>query len=339
MTFLRLVHNKFFLSASLLMILTVVGTTGFWFIGDGRYAVIDCFYMTVITLTTIGFGEVVDMSGKPGGRLFTIAIALTGIGTLSYIITNFTASIVEGDLSETFRRRRMDKLAGRLNEHFIVCGYGRIGRQIVHELNATNRPCTIVEGDPDVASDTGGEDGAVVIVGDATDNGVLARAGIERARGIFCVTNDDNRNLVITLTARQMNPGVRIVARCEDMARGDKIRSTGADAVVSPDFIGGLRMVSEMVRPTVVSFLDIMLRDKDRNLRVEEVTVPRQRSGVALKDLHLKRYPAVLLLAVKRGDGWVYNPPEDHMVSEGDSLIIMTNPEERRKLERDMNKA
>lgn len=230
----------------------------------------------------------------------------------------------------------MDKLAGRMNGHFIVCGYGRIGRQIARELGATKRSFAIVEADPAVASDHGGQDGAVVIAGDATDNDVLQRAGIDRAQGIFCVTNDDNMNLVISLTARQMNPNIRIVARCEDMARRDKIRSTGADAVVSPNFIGGLRMVSEMVRPTVVSFLDIMLRDKDRNLRVEEVAVPGVRAGRTLKDLQLKQYPAVLLLAVKKCDGWVYNPPDDHVLSESDSLIIMTNPEERLKFERDI---
>ncbi len=338
MTLGQTIRNKFFLSAFLLILITAVGTTGYWVIGEGRYTVVDCLYMTVITLTTIGFGEIVDLNGKPGGRLFTIMIALSGIGTLSYIITNFTASIVEGDLSESFRRRRMEKIVDSLSDHYIVCGYGRIGKQIANELAATKRPYVIVEQDRTALKGiTDGSGVSAVIEGDATDNDVLHKAGIERASGVFCAANDDNLNLVISLTARQMNEKARIVARCEDLARRDKIHSTGADAVVSPNFIGGLRMASEMIRPTVVSFLDIMLRDKDKNLRVEEVPVPACRSGRTIADLNLKKHQAILLLALKNADGWVYNPAGKQIVSAGDRLIIMSNPEERLKLEQYLN--
>jgi voltage-gated potassium channel len=333
----RLIYNKFVLSAFLLVLITVVGTTGYWIIGEGRYSLVDCLYMTVITLTTIGFGEIVDMNGKPGGRLFTILIALSGIGTLSYIITNFTASIVEGDLSDSFRRRRMEKTVSGMSEHYIVCGYGRIGKQIANELASTKRPFVIVESDGAVIGGIPEDKRASpVIQGDATENEILQKAGIERARGVFCATNDDNQNLVISLTARQLNSKARIVARCEDLGKRDKIMITGANAVISPNFIGGLRMASEMVRPTVVSFLDIMLRDKDKNLRVEEVAIPPAKAGRTIGELHLKKRPAILLLAVKRSDGWVYNPQDDHAVAEGDRLIVMSTPEERQRLEQDL---
>ena len=332
---LAAIYHRFILAGAFLFMVIVAGTTGYWFIGKGAYPVIDCLYMTVITISTIGYGEIIDMSHSPGGRIFTMALALTGIGTLSYIITNFTASIVEGDLSETFRRRRMDALAGKLNEHYIVCGFGRIGKQIVKELSATNRPFAIVEASRAVIDDLP-EDlkNTVVIDGDATNNDVLLRAGISRARGVFCVADDDNVNLVISLTAKQMNPSVRVVTRCGDMQKKDKLTSIGTDAVVSPNYIGGLRMVSEMVRPTVVSFLDIMLRDKDRNLRIEEVSVSGGQAGKELRSIGLSAFRETLVLAVKTKEGWTYNPQPEHRLQAGDSLVVMTTPDERTRLEK-----
>lgn len=336
----RLIHNKFILSAFLLITITLIGTTGFWFVGRGQYSLVDCLYMTVITISTIGFGEIIDMHNNPGGRIFTMFLALSGIGTLSYIITNFTASIVEGDLSESFRRKRMEKIAGKMTSHYIVCGYGRIGRQIVNELIITKREFVIVEPGKTAIEEMPDElRSTALIEGDATDNAVLLKAGVERAKGVFCVATDDNLNLVISLTAKQLNANTRVVTRCTDMSKREKIQSIGADAVVSPNFIGGLRMVSEMIRPTVVSFLDIMLRDKDRNLRVEEVSVPAPLAGASVASLRLKKFPNVLLLAVKTRDGWVYNPPENHTVNAGDALIIMTTPEDRLNLEKELLRA
>jgi len=262
-------------------------------------------------------------------------IALSGIGTLSYIITNFTASIVEGDLSLSFRRKRMEKIAGKMHNHFIVCGCGRVGRQIIAELAATNREFVIIERDRTAVNALPQDlHDAVVIDGDATDNNVLVKASVGSAQGLFCVGNDDNVNIVICLTARQMNPSLRIVARCDDMGKREKLLSIGANAVVSPNFIGGLRMASEMVRPTVVSFLDIMLRDKDKNLRVEEIAVPGAFAGKTVQSLGVEQFPAILVLALRRGQEWVYNPPKRHELAVGDRLIIMTNAAEREAFER-----
>lgn len=336
---LAAVYHRFVLAGAFLFTIIITGTVGYWFIGKGAYSVIDCLYMTVITISTIGYGEIIDMSHSPGGRVFTMALVFSGIGTLSYIITNFTASIVEGDLSETFRRRRMDAMADKLNEHYIVCGYGRIGKQIVHELLATKRPFAIVESNKEVIEKLPEAlKNIVVIEGDATNNDDLRRAGISRARGVFCVADDDNVNLVMSLTAKQMNSSVRVVTRCGDMQKKDKLTSIGTDAVVSPTYIGGLRMVSEMVRPTVVSFLDIMLRDKDRNLRIEEVAISVQQDGKEIKTIGLSAFRETLLLAVKTRDGWTYNPRAEHRVHAGDSLVVMTTPEERSRLESHLQK-
>src|SRR4030043_908108 len=269
------IYRRFIWGAVILITIVLIGTVGYWFIGGRQYSFVDTLYMTVITITTIGFEEVIDLSGNVGGRIFTIFIAVAGVGVMAYIFTNITALVVEGQLTESFRRRRMEKIAGNYKDHYIVCGLGRVGSYIAHELHATRRPHVVVDVNK---SNVGGSlesiGDEVFIEGDATDSNTLLKAGVEKAAGLFGVAGDDNQNLVVSLTAKQLNPKLRVVARCNDMRNGEEMKKAGADAVVSPCAIGGLRMASEMVRPTVVSFLDIMLRDTGMNLRVEEL--PRQ---------------------------------------------------------------
>lgn len=329
------IYKKFIWAGLSLIFILVIGTIGYWFIGKGHYAVMDCLYMTVITIATIGYGEIIDMSDNPGGRVFTMLVALFGIGTLTYILSNFTAFVVEGELNETFRRRKMEKAIKKFKDHYIVCGIEGVGFHIVSELSETKRSHVIVDIDRkkiEKILETFHE--RVYIEGDATDSDILLKAGIMEARGLFAVSGDDNQNLVISLTAKQLNPSIRVVARCHDLKNMEKMKKAGADAVVSPTFIGGLRMASEMVRPTVVSFLDIMLRDKEKNLRIEEVLVPESFIGKTVADLQLKRYPNMLLLAVKTKDDWIFNPPDDYVIKPENALIFMSTPQERQEIER-----
>ena len=258
----------------------IIGTIGYYHISGGEHSLLDTFYMTVITISTIGFGEVIDLSASPAGRVFTIFIAIAGIGFLFYIITNLTAFVVEGELTKSFRSRKMEKRARSFSEHYIVCGMGEVGIHVAHELAATNRPFIALDINREhIEKALEAFPNMVYIEGDATDDNTLLKAGIKQARGIFITTAEDNQNLVVTLTVKQLNPEVRIISRCNELKNGEKMRKAGADAVISPCFIGGLRMASEMVRPTVVSFLDTMLRDKEKNLRVEEVSVPDSLNG------------------------------------------------------------
>lgn len=321
-----------------LLVILITGTSGYHIIGGGRNSFIDCLYMTVITISTIGFGEIIDLSASPGGRLFTMFIALSGIGVLFYMITNVTAYVVEGELKESFRRRKMEKKAMQFKDHYIVCGVGRVGCHIAGELLATRRPFIVVDLDrKNIEAFLETYPDQIFIEKDATDNSSLLMAGVERAKGLFAVTGDDNQNLVISLTARDLNPSIKVIARCNDIKHSEKIRKAGADAVVSPNFIGGLRMASEMIRPSVVSFLDTMLREKGGNLRIEEIKVPGSLSGRPLSSLNLKKHRDVLLLAVRSGEGWAYNPPDDHTLRSDDSLVFMTTPEERDKMEKVIN--
>lgn len=291
--------------------------------------------MTFITITTIGFGEIIEVSGHPGTRAFTIFVAISGIGVIAYTLTNLTALIVEGELTKSFWRRKMEKTARELKEHYIVCGLGRVGLYIVNELSATKRPRVLVDVSRDkIENSSEALRGEVFIEGDATNENTLLKAGIKNAKGVFAVTGDDNQNLVVSLTAKQLNPKVRVVARCGNLENREKLRRAGADTVVSPGFIGGLRMVSEMVRPTAVSFLDMMLYDKEQNLRVEEVSVPDSFVGKTLSALNLKQHPHLLLLAVATKEGWTYNPPDNHVLQPGSTFICMATPEGRHELEK-----
>jgi len=327
-------YKRFFGAGISLFAVLLVGTVGYWFIGAGYYSFFDCFYMTVITITTIGYGEIIDLSGNHIGRLFTVFIALSGIGTLTYILSNFTAFVIEGELNETLRRKKMEKMVKKLKAHYIICGVEGVGFHIVNELLKTNRPHIIV--DIDIKKNEKVLElfhEKVYIEGDPTDSDTLLKAGIMESRGLFAVSSDDNENLVISLTAKQLNPNIRVVARCHNPKNIEKMKKAGADAVVSTTFIGGLRMASEMVRPTVVSFLDIMLRDKEKNLRIEEIKIKDSTSGMTISELNLKRYHNMLLLAVRKENNWVFNPSDDFEVKTGNTLIFMCSSQEREDIE------
>jgi len=326
-------YRKFIWVGVILLAIILIGTVGYWFIGSRQYSFVDALYMTIITISTIGFGEIIDLTGNVAGRIFTIFIAISGVGVLLYFVTNLTALVVEGELKESFRRRRMEKKAGSFKDHYIVCGVGSVGFYIANELHHTKRPYIIVDVDKkNIDKSLESLHDEVCIEGDATDSNTLIKAGVERARGLFAVTGDDNQNLVTSLTAKQLNPKLKVVARCNDMRNNEKMKKAGADAVVSPTSIGGLRMASEMVRPAAVSFLDTMLRDRRSNLRVEELSVPSSFVGKSLSALNLNRHTNTLLLAIKTGADWIYKPSENHVITPGSTLVFMTTPEERDEL-------
>jgi voltage-gated potassium channel len=222
----------------------------------------------------------------------------------------------------------MERKAQHLKNHYLVCGRGEIGLNLIKELRATGKTYVVVDSTQD---QPGGREHPW-IRGDASDNATLVKAGILNAVGLFAVTGDDNINLVISISARQLNPALRIVARCGNTNNIEKLYKAGANAVVSPTAIGGLRMASEMIRPNTVSFLDTMLRDSKNNMRVEEAAVPSKFVGEPLASLGLKKSPKALLLAIKDGDDWVYNPPEEYSLKQGNILVFMTSPDERLKI-------
>jgi len=331
---LREIRVRLFGAGLLLVAVTLVGTVGFKLI-DPTAGWVRAFFMTAITLTTVGFGEEVPVD-TDGARIFTAVLILVGMGVLLYFVSTGTAFILEGQLSHVFRRRRMERDLAELSSHIIVCGAGPSAIYAARELASINRPLVLVVPNPEAAARAKQELGDVPIVaGNPTDESTLLAAGIERAAGLVVSTDTDNENVVVTLTARQVNPNVRIVSQVEDVDHEAKIRKVGANSVVSPDFIGGLRMASELVRPTVVSFLDAMLRDRDLNLRVDEIRIPEGAScvGTELRDLGLDKLPGILLVATRTPKGeWRYNPPRNGVVTAGMVLIFMGSPSDSREL-------
>ncbi len=322
--------RKFSIPFILLAFILVSGTTGYWYIGGGQYSLLDCLYMTVITILTIGYGEIIDLTNNSTGRLFTILIAFTGIGTATYIISTFTAIIVEGQLKETFKKRRMKKMINKLENHYIICGAGRVGSVILNELYSTDRTCVVIDKDEEIIQIVSEKYPKVItLTGDADIEEVLEKAGIKTAKGIFAATGDDNQNLVISLTAKYINPSIKVVARCLEAANQQKMKKAGADSVITENFIAGMRMASEMIRPVVIGFLDRLLSDKEKNLRVEEITLNENHEGSKIADLELHKFPNTLLLAVVYEEEWTYNPQSDHTISRNSKIIVITNPEER----------
>ena len=310
-----------------------VGTLGYHAIGSPQASWIDSFYMTFITVATIGYSEVVDLSGSPYGRLFTVAISVVGIATMSYLFSTFLALLIESDLNTTLRRRRMERHIAALSGHYIVCGIGRVGSNVAEELLATRRGFVVIEKSQE-AMDAWLQrhPGTLYLVGDAAEDEALRRAGLAQAAGVFAVTSDDSHNLMVSLSVKLLHPKVRVVARLHDIRNADKARRAGADEIVSPDFTGGVRIASAMVRPHVVTFMDQMMRSEE-GTRIEELRVPESRPVRPLGEV-LPRSPRYVLLALHEQGQWHFNPAEAHPLRPGASLVLMTGPEGRIEVER-----
>lgn len=324
-------------AAVMLLAVFVVGTVGYRILGGAEFSWLDALYMTTITLTTVGYEEAIPVVGRPGAEAFTVLLLLSGAGTFVYFFSQLTAFLVEGTVQDLFRRRRMERWIESLEDHHVVCGAGHSGAVVVAELIETDRPVVVIEADEEklkaLAHDLGRE--FPMVVGDATEDEVLLEAGILRARSLVSCVGSDKDNILVTFAARALNPDLRIVARSRDLAHQAKLRRAGANAVVSPEQIGGLRLVSETIRPTVVSFLDLMLRDTQHRWRVEEVTVaPGSDVEDRTVDEVRERGIDVLLMALHTKDGeWVFNPEGSQILPAGTGVVFLASPEGREALE------
>lgn len=311
---------------------------------------LDATYMTIITLATIGYGETHALSAA--GRIFTIFLILGGMTSVSYGALTITALVADGELMQFLKRRRMDKAISQLRDHYIVCGFGTTGEHVVAELLKTGRLVVVVDRNPETlrcfhthetTRELLGEDIGDVkvnhLVGDASSDQILTEAGIQRAAGIFCALATDKDNLFVVLTARGLSERIRIISKCEEDETEQKLRRAGADSIVSPQRIGGLRMASEMIRPAVVSFLDLMVRDP-RGYRFEEVDVEPTSPylGKTIRQSPAGQDPTLRLVALTTKEGGAqYNPSDDTLLAAGQRLVFLGRSEQVHQLRTALN--
>ncbi len=323
-----------------LLAVVLGGGLGYYVIGDGRWAFKDCVYMTVITVTTVGYGEILEgMDKVQGARGFTTLLLVFGTGSIVYFASTITAFIIEGDLKNVLFASKLKKRMKRMNDHIVVCGAGSTGRNIIEEMLKIGTSVIAIdmnEVELKEIADKYPKADFTYLVGDATDDDVMSNVNLANAKGLVAALSSDKDNLYLVVSARQGNPKLRIVARCAEVSHVEKLKRSGADAVVSPNFIGGMRMVSEMIRPAVVRFLDDMLRDKRAAFRIEEVKLGEKAGdlGGTLRDMRIRERFGMTVLAVSASDtsAWTYNPDAGVPINPGMTLVVLGSAEQVAKL-------
>jgi voltage-gated potassium channel len=318
-------------SIIVLALLVTLGCLGY--MGIEGWGFLDALYMTVITLATIGFQEVHPLSQT--GKIFTMVLIVFGVSVLGYIVGSLAQIMFEGQFQRIMGRKKVEKQIEALRNHYIVCGFGRMGALICREFAAKPLPFVVVEKTPEVIEKLEA-DGYLFLRGDATDDDTLLKAGIKRAKGLISVVASDTENVYITLTARELNPDLFILARSGDEGSDIKLKRAGASKVISPYLIGGSRMAQAILRPNVVDFIEIATGREHLDLQMEEILIP-QDSGFAGENLvssGFRKETGVMIVGIKKADGKMLFNPESHARIEAhDTLIVLGEPNAILKLE------
>ena len=307
----------------------LAGTAGFHFIFGWQW--LDAFYMVVTTLTTTGYQEIHPLSS--GGRVFNLALIFFGVALVFLSIGALTQALLEFELRSFFGRRKMERDIGRLTDHYIICGAGRVGRSAARELARRPVPFVIIEQNEAKAQRYG--DDWLTLVGDATQEQTLRQAQIDRGRGLVAATTTDATNLYIVLTARGLNPRLKIIARASEEDAEKHLLTAGADSVVSPYSFAGHRIAQSFLRPHVVSFLDTATTHLGMDLEIGEICVGQDSAfaGKTIEGSRIRQDRGVIILAIKRELGMRFNPSPDDRIEPGDYLIAMGEPSQLRQLE------
>lgn len=325
MDFKRL-HTSFIVLTGIL----AVGTLGYFYIEDMSF--FDSLYMTIITITTVGFEELHPLSVK--GRILTMILICASISIGGYSLAIIVRVFIEGELQKKFEKKKMEKQIQKLKDHFIICGFGRIGRIICKELAEDHIDFVVIEQDP-AAIEQVEQLKYLYLQMDATTEDALSMAGIEHAKGLVTSVRSDANNVFITLTAKGLCPDIFVLSRTSDVKNEDKLKRAGANSVVSPYFIGGRRMAQELKRPAVVDFIDIATRGNKLGLIMEEATI-RSKSKLIGKNLiesHLRKDFGVIIVAIKKTSGkMVFNPLPSETLDAGDILVVLGKTEDVKRM-------
>jgi voltage-gated potassium channel len=309
----------------------LIGTVGFTVID--HYPVFDAFYMTLTTMTTVGYGEIHALSRA--GRIFNSFLIFFGVTTIFIAIGAMTQTIIEIEFGDAIGKRRNKRMIDKLKDHYIICGYGRVGRGAASELQRAGVPFVVVDISPERV-ERAMLAGMLAVAADSTRDETLREAGIERARGLVAALATDADNLFVLLSAKGLNPGIYVAARAAEEGAEEKMRRAGADAVFAPYSITGHRLAQSLLRPHVVQFLDFTTKEVGEDVSIEQVQVASDSEMVnrTIKEMQLRREVGVIVLAIRNADGrMVFNPPAETAVGGGDYLIVMGRPGNLRSLE------
>ena len=300
------------------------GTVGYVLIEE--WPLVEAFYMTMISLTTVGYGEVRELSEV--GRMFTVALLVASVGVAFYSTATIAEAKMEGRIRQIFGRRKLVKELGKLENHHVICGYGRIGFIVAREYARESLPYVIIESDEAAAARLD-QEGRLVILGDATHDETLLEANIGKAKSLVCALPTDAENVFVTLTARALNPDLFILSRAARESSVGKMEAAGADRVVSPYTMGGMRMAQAVMRPKLAGFLEEIIGHATADLDFAEVVVPAESRlvGMALRESNISQETGVYLLSIrKRGGEMVFNPGPDFRIQAGDHLYALGAP-------------
>lgn len=329
--FLR--HNfRIWVPVAILLGLIMIGTLGYMIIDS--YTFIDAFYMTIITVATVGYGEVHPLSQQ--GKLFTIFLIITSFGTFAYAVSSITRFVVDGEFNEFFKNKKLNDAIQKLQGHVIICGYGRNGRQAAQVLKKHNRRFVVVENSSQVTGSITHRFSELVINGDSTKDEVLIKAGILRASALITTLPIDADNLFIVLTARNLNPKLTIISRASDDNSDTKLKIAGANNVIMPDRVGGAHMASLVMKPDVMEFIDIITAEGGDNINLEEISFDNfsdDMSNRTLKDLEIRNKSGANIIGFKTANGeYVVNPSADTKIIPHSKIFVLGTPEQIRKL-------
>ncbi|GAB4441451.1 MAG: potassium channel protein [bacterium] len=326
--------KKLWIVVCTICFILVTGTLGYIFIED--YHPLDAFYMTVITLATVGYKEVKELSSY--GKVFTSILILFGVSTVAYGYSVITTIIIEGELKQIWVLKRRKKMIEKLRDHYIICGFGRMGAYICKRLKEQNIPFVVIERDPSMEIRIENE-GYLYLIDDSTREEVLLTAGITRAKGLVSVVSSDADNVFIVLTARQLNSNIYIISRSAEESSEQKMLKAGANKVISPYTIGGERMALAILKPSVVDFIEITTggkSDKESPLKMEEIMVSdiSPLCGKTILESKIRDITETIIIAIKKGDGKMeFNPKPHYKIEAGDVFVALGNSEHLSKLE------
>lgn len=315
-----------------MIFIVIIGTLGFKYFED--ISLFEALWMTVITVLTVGYGDYTPVTIH--GKIFALIIIPFGISLVAYALGTLTAALIEGELSKTFGRKRMERNIKKLEKHYILCGYGRVGQQVALQLLREGVPIVIIEKNKEVIERL--PEHALHIEGDATEDAVLIQAGIEKSMGIITALPMDADNVMISLTAKGLNPNIQVVSRAEKIESEEKLRRAGADKVINPSSIGGRRMALSIIKPISVDYVDTILQSHTEEYRIEDVRMQGTSKilGESVKNTKVREKYGVTIVAIKRDNDIISNPNPEEVLLVNDILIVFGTTSQLHRFEEDL---